>query len=127
MVRVHPSELTISPNCPFTLPRRTILSSKHFQDLFCSEILLGKCSLGLNQKLLKDLKENYNSDAEESDDEKVLKIVNILQQELSKVVNFTCSGPANKELPSLKDDKTKLNQNKTQAEKNLVKETTNSE
>lgn len=98
-------ELKVSTNYPFSLPRRTIVSPFHLQKLLCSEVVLGKCDIGFNQKLLDELKKNYDSNKDKPDEDIIVKLVETFRQELFKFVNFACRNPSNKQFPSDEDDK----------------------
>ncbi|WP_017720633.1 TRAFAC clade GTPase domain-containing protein [Kamptonema formosum] len=99
------ADLSIQTNVPFTLPRLTLVSPKLLQKLLSSEVVLGNPNLGWDAKFVEAVRQgNANPQPNGSvfgaglqigngSPDAVDKIIEILGDQITKFVHFTCTGP----------------------------------
>ncbi len=107
------SDIFISDNDPFTLPRKTVVSPKYLHELLSSEIVLGNPKIGLSQELMRELKQEMKGmqgKGGNSGQSPVEYVLTKLRGEIYKFVHFTCTGPVSEKPNFDQESKGKVRQ-----------------
>ncbi len=121
---VHLNEIGVTPGVPLTLPRKTIVSPKHLQELLQSEPVLGNPRIGLSQDLLRQLKQDMGANRDSNGGQaSVEEILMTLRHEIHQFVHFTCSGPVGKQPITHSDDKSSTSKETSDDKSSTSKET----